>query len=106
MIQLTLSDSEGPEDDYRTESLHNNSLIQDYVHPNDPTQPTYEMWNHLGKNIPRYDPSFYYSPREQALQLGKSRREVTPKNSPRKEKRVRSLAMDKSGERASRLAFL
>ena len=70
MIQFTLSDSEGPKDDYRTESLHNNSPIQDYVHPNDPTQPTYEMWNHSGKNVPRYDPSFYYSPREQALQLG------------------------------------
>ena len=104
VIQLTLSDSEGPKDDYRTESLHNNSPIQDYLHLNDPTQPTYEMWNHSGKNIPRYDPSFYYSPREQALQLGKSRREVKPKSSPRKEKRVRSLAMDKSGELASRLA--
>ena len=56
VIQLTLSDSEGPKDDYRTESLHNNRTItiQDYLHPNDPTQPTYEMWNHSGKNIPRY----------------------------------------------------
>ena len=54
VIQLTLSDSEGPKDDYCTESLHNNSPIQDYLHPNDPTQPTYEMWNHSGKNIPRY----------------------------------------------------
>ena len=40
VIQLTFSDSEGPKDDYRTESLHNNSPIQDYLHPNDPTQPT------------------------------------------------------------------
>ena len=106
VIQLTLSDSEGPKDDYRTESLHNNSPIQDYLHPNDPTQPTYEMWNHSGKKYTSLYPSFYYSPREQALQLGKSRREVTPKSSPRKEKRVHSLAMDKSGELASRQGFL
>ena len=52
VIQLTLSDSEGPKDDYRTESLHNNSPIQDYLHPNDPNQPTYEMWNHSGKIYP------------------------------------------------------
>ena len=92
VIQLTLSDSEGPKDDYCTESLHNNSPIQDYLHPNDPTQPTYEMWNHSGKKYTSLYPCFYYSPREQALQLGKSRREVTPKSSPRKEKRVHSLA--------------
>ena len=55
MIQLTLTDSE---DDYRTESLNNNRPIQDYVHPDNPTQPTYEMWDQLVKNIPRYDPCF------------------------------------------------
>ena len=106
VIQLTLSDSEGPKDDYCTESLHNNSPIQDYLHPNDPTQPTFMKCGIIQEKYTLLYPSFYYSPREQALQLGKSRREVTPKSSPRKEKRVHSLAMDKSGELASRLGFL
>ena len=44
MIELTLSLKMTTAQDVETSvTLNNNSLIQDYVHPDDHTQPTYEM---------------------------------------------------------------
>ena len=44
MIELTLSLKMTTAQDVETSvTVNNNSLIQDYVHPDDHTQPTYEM---------------------------------------------------------------
>ena len=44
MIELTLSLNMTTAQDVETSvTVNNNSLIQDYVHPDDHTQPTYEM---------------------------------------------------------------
>ena len=44
MIELTLSlKMTTAQDVERSVTVNNNSLIQDYVHPDDHTQPTYEM---------------------------------------------------------------
>ena len=35
-------------------TINNNSLIQDYVHPADQTQPTFEMTPVLGSNLSQF----------------------------------------------------